>query len=360
LSDRKQHLYYDQIHTLLTIHNIAFQGVFWHWDMNLAGLDWRLFNPQQLEFHGKLNFLKGGIVFSDLLTTVSPTYAREIQTPYYGNGLHGVLYANHHRLFGIVNGVDYSVWDPEHDEHLPANYGPDDRIDPGKGLCKAAVQQECGLAVEPAAPLLGVVARLTDHKGMDLVGAVVPGLLDQGVQMTILGEGDRKYHQLFEQLRNRYPQRFGFTWGFNEPLAHRIEAGSDIFLMPSAFEPCGLNQLYSLRYGTPPVVRATGGLADTVTDTTPETLAAGTATGFRFAAYQAHALWETVCRALNLFRTQPNTWRQVMSNGMRQDWSWDRSAAEYETLYRQITVRSQGSGARGQESGARSQERPDP
>jgi starch synthase len=332
-SDHRLRLHYDRVRTLLTIHNIAFQGTFWHWDLNLTGLDWRLFNPQQLEFHGKLSFLKAGIVFSDLISTVSPTYAREIQTPYYGYGMQGVLYANRHRLSGIVNGVDYSVWDPRYDPHIAAAYGFN-VIDPGKGLCKADLQRECGLAIEPGTPVLGVVARLTDQKGVDLIGAVAPGLLDQGCQLVVLGEGDKRYHQLFERLRDRYPGRLGLTLGFKEPLAHRIEAGSDIFLMPSAFEPSGLNQLYSLRYGTPPIVRATGGLADTVTDTNPETLKAGTATGFRFAAYNAHALWETVCRALHLFRTEPLTWRQLMRNGMVQDWSWDRSAAEYEALYR--------------------------
>jgi starch synthase len=334
-SDARLRLYYDRSRTLMTIHNIAFQGVFWHWDMRLAGLDWRLFNPHQLEYHGKLCFLKGGIVFSDLVNTVSPTYAREIQTPYYGCGLQGVLYANRARLSGIVNGVDYEVWDPRRDPHIASAYGPDE-IDPGKGLCKASLQRECGLSVEPGSPLLGVVARLTDQKGIDLIAAVAPGLLDQGCQLVVLGEGDKKYHQLFERLHARYPSRMGLVLGFKEPLAHRIEAGSDLFLMPSAYEPSGLNQLYSLRYGTPPVVRATGGLADTVTDVTPDTLSAGTATGFRFAAYNAHALWETVGRALTLFRTQPLTWRQVMRNGMLQDWSWDRSAAEYETLYRRM------------------------
>jgi starch synthase len=334
-SDPRLRLHYDRVRTLLTVHNIAFQGVFWHWDMNLTGLDWRLFNPEQLEYHGKLCFLKAALVFSDLINTVSPTYAREIQTPYYGCGLQGVLYANRHRLSGIVNGVDYAVWDPRHDAHLPARYGPE-QIDPGKGRCKAAVQAECGLSVDPAAPLLGVVARLTDQKGVDLIGAVAPGLLDAGAQLTILGEGDPRYHQLFTDLRDRYPGRLGLTLGFREPLAHRIEAGADVFLMPSAFEPSGLNQLYSLRYGTPPVVRATGGLADTVTDATPETLAAGTATGFRFAAYSAEALWEAAGRAVGLFRTQPLTWRQLMQNGMLQDWSWDRSAAEYEALYHRL------------------------
>jgi starch synthase len=181
-----------------------------------------------------------------------------------------------------------------------------------------------------------VVARLTDQKGVDLIGAVAPGLLDMGCQLAVLGEGDRKYHELFTRLRDRYPGRLGLVLGFSEPLAHRIEAGADLFLMPSAYEPSGLNQLYSLRYGTPPVVRATGGLADTVVDTTQASLADGTATGFRFAAHDAHALWKTVERAAGLWKSDQETWQRVMRNGMAQDWSWDRSAAEYERLYRML------------------------
>jgi starch synthase len=331
---------YDRIRTLLTIHNIAYQGVFWHWDMRLTGLDWRLFNPRQLEFYGKINFLKAGLVFADLLNTVSPTYAREIQTPYFGWGLQGVLYENRYRLSGIVNGVDYDVWDPRHDRHIAANYGSDDLG--GKVLCKQALQKEYGLNADARAPLCGVVARLAEQKGIDLIAGVAPGILDQGAQLVILGEGERKYHQLFERLRDRYHGRLGLTLGFNEGLAHRIEAGADLFLMPSAFEPSGLNQLYSLRYGTPPVVRATGGLADTVTDTSPETLANGTATGFRFTAYHPHELWKTLERAIGLYRDYPDEWNKVMHNGMVQDWSWDRSAAEYEKLYRTLSGPARG------------------
>jgi starch synthase len=333
-SDVRLNLHYDLVRTLMTIHNVAYQGTFWHWDMKLAGLDWRLFNPRQLEFYGKLSFLKAGIVFSDLINTVSPTYAKEIQTPYFGYGMQGVLYANRHRLFGIVNGVDYSVWDPGHDPHLAARYDVD-HLD-GKAACKQALQKEYGLAEEPHAPLVGVVARLTEQKGVDLIGAVAPGILDAGGQLVVLGEGDRRWHHLFEGLRHRYPGRMGLTLGFNEPLAHRIEAGADLFLMPSAYEPSGLNQLYSLRYGTPPVVRSTGGLADTVTDTTPATLTDGTATGFRFQSYSAHELWKAVERATGLYRAYPDEWAKLMRNGMCQDWSWDRSAAEYEALYRKM------------------------
>jgi starch synthase len=326
---------YDRCRTLLTIHNVAFQGNFWHWDLRLAGLDWRLFNHHQLEFHGKLSFLKSAIVYADLINTVSPTYAREIQTPYFGWGLQNVLFHRRDRLFGIVNGVDYSLWDPRHDTQIAAAYGPDDLS--GKAACKRALQEEMGLPQEPDTPLFGVVARLTDQKGADLIAAVLPGMLDRGYQAVILGEGDRKYHDQLGNLHRRYPHRLGLRIGFDEPLAHRIEAGADAFLMPSAYEPSGLNQLYSLRYGTPPIVRATGGLADSVTDTNEQTLADGTATGFRFVAQHPHALWETVVRAADLYLRDRETWRRIMVNGMRQDWSWDRSAAEYEGLYRRLT-----------------------
>jgi starch synthase len=325
---------YDRVRSLMTIHNMAFQGSFWHLDMPLAGLDWRLFTPEKVEFHNKLNFLKAGIVYADRINTVSPTYAQEIQTPYYGCGLQGVLYARRQRLSGIVNGVDYSAWDPKIDKHLAANYCPDDLA--GKAECKRAVQEEMGLEQDAAAPLFGVVARLTEQKGVDLIGAVAPGLLDRGVQIAILGEGDRRYHQLFTVLAQRHPGRLGLKLGFSEPLAHRIEAGADLFLMPSAYEPSGLNQLYSLKYGTPPLVRATGGLADTVVDATPPAMADGTATGFRFAAYSAAALWQTSLRAEAMYRGDEAAWRQLMRNGMTRDWSWDRSAAEYEALYRAL------------------------
>ena len=333
-SDVRTNVHYELVRSLMTIHNIAYQGTFWHWDMKLTGLDWRLFNPGQLEFYGKLALLKAGVVYADLINTVSPTYAKEIQTPFFGYGMQGVLWENRHRLSGIVNGVDYSVWDPKHDKHLAANYDVDHLA--GKKACKRALQQEYALEESANTPLFGVVARLTEQKGVDLIGAVAPGILDAGGQLVVLGEGDRRWHELFERLRERYPGRMGLTLGFSEPLAHRIEAGSDAFLMPSAYEPSGLNQLYSLRYGTPPVVRATGGLADTVTDASPATLADGTATGFRFGAYSAHELWKAVERAMGLYRAYPDEWAKLMSNGMRQDWSWARSAAEYEGLYRKM------------------------
>jgi starch synthase len=326
---------YDRIRTLFTIHNIAYQGMFWHWDMNLTGLDWRLFNHEQLEFYGHLSLLKAGIVFADLLNTVSPSYAREIQTPYYGCGLHGVLAQRRDRLFGIVNGVDYEEWDPATDPRLPANFDAD-CVAVGKPACKRALQKRYGLSEEPTTPLLGMVARLVEQKGIELVlGAAAP-LLEQGAQMVVLGEGNPAYHRGLLDLRARYPNRIGLTLSFDEPLAHQIEAGVDLFLMPSLYEPSGLNQLYSMKYGAVPVVRATGGLADTVVDCTPETLAAGTATGFSFLARTPEALLGTVQRALVLYRGEPEQWLRLVRTGMRQDWSWDRSAAEYERLYQKL------------------------
>jgi starch synthase len=282
-----------------------------------------------------LNFLKAGIVFADLLNTVSPTYAQEIQTPYYGCGLQGVLAERRKDLFGIVNGVDYAVWSPDTDPHLPARYDVATVAD-GKARCKQAVQEGLRLPARPATPLLALIARLVDQKGLDILVPAAREMLQEDVQLAILGEGDPKYHRQLSELSERHPGKVGLHLGFDEALAHRIEAGADIFLMPSMFEPCGLNQMYSMRYGTPPVVRATGGLADTVVDCTPESLAAGRATGFRFVAYAPEALLDAVQRALDLYRRHPADWRKLQRQGMQQDWSWNRCAAEYERLYERL------------------------
>ncbi len=326
---------YEAIRTLFTIHNIAYQGQFWHYDMVLTGLDWRLFNYRQLEFYGQLNFLKAGIVFADGISTVSPTYAREIQTPYYGCGLEGVLTERRDRLFGIVNGIDYRSWNPATDPNLPARYDADS-VTAGKPVCKSALQRRYGLPEKQEAPLLGVVARLVEQKGFDLIARAAEPLLAEGVQLVILGEGEAVYHRMIADLKNRFPDRVGVVFGFDEGLAHLVEAGADLFLMPSRYEPAGLNQLYSLRYGTVPIVRATGGLADTITDCTPESLANGTATGFSFIPYTPAALLATVQRALALYRADPGTWLKLVHNGMRQDWSWDRIARDYERLYTEV------------------------
>ncbi|GIW80489.1 MAG: glycogen synthase [Gemmatales bacterium] len=330
--DDEQRNRYANIATVLTIHNLAYQGLFWHWDMLLTGLDWRLFNYRELEFYGQLNFLKGGIVFADRVTTVSPRYAAEIQTPYFGCGLHGVLWERRASLSGIVNGLDESVWDPARDGYLAANYDAE-TVGVGKPICKADLQRRFNLAPNASTCVLGVVSRLVDQKGADLLCEAAEAMMQQDVQLVVLGEGNPVYERMFIDLSRRFPDRIGVRIGFDEALAHQIEAGADIFLMPSLYEPSGLNQLYSMRYGTVPVVRATGGLADTVIGYDGKASDVESATGFVFQAPSAEALLDALCRALCVFRNEPEIWRRLMMNGMKQDWSWSRSAAEYERIF---------------------------
>ncbi|HEY3248160.1 MAG TPA: glycogen synthase GlgA [bacterium] len=318
------------IPTLLTIHNLAYQGLFPAAEFPVTGLPPSLFAVSALEFWGQVNVLKGGMVFATLLSTVSETYAREVQTPEYGAGLDGVLRDRRDDLFGILNGVDYGVWDPATDALIPARYTAEDLE--GKEICKRTLQQEFGLPDDPSAPLIGMVTRLADQKGLDLVAAVIEDVLDDGAQFVLLGTGDPRYHTLFGGLMARRPTQLGVRLGFDNRLAHLIEAGADMFLMPSRYEPSGLNQLYSLRYGTVPVVRRTGGLADSVIDATPATLADGTATGFVFDDYTPAALSSAIRRALETFRA-PDTWRRIQAHGMRADFSWAASAERYRRLY---------------------------
>lgn len=326
---------YQRIRSVFTIHNIAYQGTFGRDVLNLTGLPGWLFNPQQLEFHGQLNFLKAGIVFADAVNTVSPTYAREIQTGEFGCGLEGLLSGVHAKLSGIVNGCDYDHWDPTADRHLVAPYTTGTVFD-AKPKCKADLQRRFHLPEDPAAPVLGVIARLVSQKGIDLVMSAAPGFLDLGCQIVVLGDGDQEYHDQLQAFRDKHPDRVGIYLGFNEGLAHVIEAGSDLFLMPSRYEPCGLNQMYSLRYGTPPVVRTTGGLADTVVNATEENLADDRATGFAFHDYTPGALFDTVKWALTLFRDRPTDFRKIILKAMQQDWSWTNSARSYEALYKKV------------------------
>src|SRR5262245_2380107 len=279
---------YRRIRTLFTIHNIAYQGSFPHELYHLTGLDFRLYNSHQLEFYGQFNFLKAGVVFSDWVNTVSSTYAKEIRTPTLGYGMEGVLTDRRDRLSGIVNGVDYASWDPSTDPHIARPYTIETVVE-GKRACKADLQRYFSLPQEPTVPMLGMVARLVDQKGVDLVVKAADDMLKLPVQLVILGEGDPGYHARLYAIKERYPAQVGLYIGFDEALAHKIEAGSDLYLMPSLFEPSGLNQLYSLRYGTPPIVRTTGGLADTIADTTEESLMSSEPTGFRFQAYTPHA-----------------------------------------------------------------------
>lgn len=333
----RAHPGYGRLRSLFTIHNIAYQGSFPRELMNYAGLPPSLYNPGQLEHYG-FNCMKGGIVFADAVNTVSPTYAREIQTAEFGCGLEGLLTTYHWKLSGIVNGCDYTHWNPATDRHIAAQYTAE-TVSEKKPLCKAALQKQFRLPEDAKAPVLGVVARLVGQKGIDLVLSAARGFLDLGCQLVVLGDGDRDYQNQLEVLRDRHPDRVGVFIGFNEALAHVIEAGSDLFLMPSRYEPCGLNQLYSLKYGTPPVVRQTGGLADTVVNATQENLADGRATGFSFGEYSAAALYDTVKWALALYRDRPADFRQVVRTAMAQDWSWDRSAEAYEKLYLKIIGR---------------------
>ncbi|HLW48203.1 MAG TPA: glycogen synthase GlgA [bacterium] len=321
----------DRTATLFTIHNLAYQGLFSPEQLPVTGLGPRVFTPRGIEFYGKVNLLKGGLVYADRLSTVSEQYAREIQTPEFGCGLEGVLRERAADLVGILNGVDYGAWDPSADPHIAARYTPDDLS--GKAACKRDLQRSQRLVDAPKTPLVGMIGRLADQKGFDLVAAVLERLVAAGAQFVLLGTGEPKYHELFQAFHERYAGRVAVTLGFDDALAHRIEAGSDIFLMPSRYEPSGLNQLYSLRYGTVPVVRRTGGLADTIVDAAPDALARGTANGFVFDAYEPAALWDALERAMRTFGNL-RVWRQLQQTGMRQDFSWRRAAARYVEAYR--------------------------
>ncbi len=321
--------------SLLTIHNVAYQGVFWHWDMTLTGLDWSLFNWRQLEFYGHLNFLKSGVVFAEAINTVSPRYAEEIQTEEFGCGMEDVLRYYRGKLFGIVNGIDPEVWNPATDAALAATYNKES-VTAGKAACKAALRQRLRLPDPPGVPLLAMISRLVEQKGLDLLRAAANEILREKVQLVVLGVGDAGYQHFLQGLQKSNPDQVAAVFEFNEQLAHQIEGGADIFLMPSRFEPSGLNQLYSLRYGTVPVVREVGGLSDTVTDATPETIANGTATGFTFRPYAASVFLDAIRRALTCYRQHPDQWLRTQQTGMDQDWSWNRSAKKYEELYHRL------------------------
>ncbi len=325
------------VRTVTTIHNLAYQGRFpaerWH----LLNLDRRYFTPAFLEFYGGINYLKAGLVFADALTTVSPRYATEIQTPDLGEGLDGVLRARRGVLRGILNGIDDAVWDPATDPQLPARYRAGDPA--GKTRCKLALQAELGLAVDAAPPLLAVVSRLAEQKGLDLLVAALPrALASSEAQLVVLGSGEERYERWLDELAARFPARVAARLVFDEGLAHRIEAGADVFLMPSRFEPCGLNQLYSLRYGTVPVVHATGGLDDSVADFDP---ASGSGTGFKFAPYTPEAFRAALERALRT-RRDADRWARLIASGMAQDFSWGRAAAAYRRVYEELLGRAPG------------------
>ena len=317
------------VRTVLTLHNVGYQGLFPGEQFENTGLPPSLFTAAGLEYYGKVNLLKGGIVFADYVTTVSPTYAREILTPEFGFGLEGVLRNRVDRLLGILNGIDIDRWNPETDSYLQANYSVLDRS--GKLVCKQALQREFQLP-ESSAPLLGVIARLTSQKGLDLVAAIIPQLMAMQLQLVVLGTGEPELETRFQVLQARYPHRIGLRLGFDEGLAHRIEGGADMFVMPSRYEPCGLSQLYSLRYGTVPIVRKTGGLADTVLPLPPKSRHAKHATGFHITADTAVALLAAMRRAVGVYQDR-SMWEQLVAAGMTTDMSWARSANAYDRLF---------------------------
>ncbi|MCB1734379.1 MAG: glycogen synthase GlgA [Gammaproteobacteria bacterium] len=319
--------------TVFTVHNLAYMGLFGWEAFQTLGLPDDFWSVDHLEFWATMSFLKGGLVYSDWLTTVSPTYAWEIRTPAFGYGLEGLLNHRADRLVGILNGVDYAVWDPAVDTLLPARYSADDLS--GKAECKRALQRHFNLAENPDVPLLGSVGRMVEQKGGDLIAEVLPQLLHHDFQAVILGSGEPGLQDTLRQLAVQYPSRIAVQIGYDERLAHLIEAGSDMFLMPSRFEPCGLNQIYSLRYGTLPIVHRTGGLADTVVDASRARINDGTANGFQFSPATSTALHASIERALAMY-AQPEVWREtLMRRAMSADFSWEHSAEQYIDLYRQ-------------------------
>jgi starch synthase len=312
---------------VFTIHNLGYQGNFWHWDMRYIGDAWNHFNPEGFEFWGNISFLKAGLVYSDIVTTVSKTYSAEIRTSEYGSGLEGVLKKRASDLYGIVNGIDYAEWDPAADPSLAKTYSPA-RLS-GKAECKGSLQKMTGLPGS-GDPLIGMVTRLVDQKGLDILSEALPEILALGVQFVVLGTGDEKYHRMLTKAAAHHRNQMRVLLKYDDVLAKSIYAGCDLFLMPSRYEPCGLGQLIALRYGTVPVVRKTGGLADTVKEYNTRT---GEGTGFLFKEYDAGALVKSLARALALYRSRTK-WKSLVRHCMEQDFSWERSAKEYEKVYR--------------------------
>ena len=313
---------------VFTIHNLGYQGLFPPEILPLLMLPWDLFTMSKLEFYGKVNFLKGAISMADFITTVSRKYSQEIQTAEYGFGLEGVLRARANTIAGILNAVDYESWDPETDPYIAAKYSAADLS--GKAKCKADLLKEVGMAQDTQLPVVGIVSRFVAQKGFDLVQQVADRLALEDLILIVLGSGQREYEDIFRRLSKQFPQKVAARIAYNDALAHKIEAGSDLYLMPSHYEPCGMNQIYSLKYGTVPVVRATGGLDDTVEQFDTRTLKG---TGFKFREYSGEVMLDTLRTAIGLYRSDQNAWQTLMRNGMAQDYSWPNSAREYVKVY---------------------------
>jgi starch synthase len=320
---------------LMTIHNLAFQGIFPAQSATRLGLPPQAFTIDGVEYYGNLSFLKGGLQFADRITTVSPSYAEEIQSEPLGMGLQGLLAQRKDVLTGILNGIDVDTWDPESDPYIERYYNASRLAT--KQDNKRALQQRMGLQDAPQTPLFGAVSRLTDQKGLDLLADIADDLVELPAQLVVLGSGDPALQRRFQDLAQRHPSKIAVQIGFDESLSHQIEAGADLFAMPSRFEPSGLNQMYSQRYGTPPLVHGTGGLRDSVVDCSPATLKNHTATGFVFTPLDPATLLENCRRAVAVYR-DPGIWRQLQKNGMKRDFSWAARAQQYLDLYRALPV----------------------
>lgn len=325
--------FFRNMKTVMTIHNLKFQGI---WDKktvrDITGLNVSYFTPDKLEAYGDANYLKGGIVYADYITTVSESYAEEIKQPFYGEGLDGLMRARSNSLQGIVNGIDYEEYNPETDPFIVQHYNADSfRKDKGKN--KRALQQELGLEVDEKKFMIGIVSRLTDQKGFDLIDYVIEEICDSDTQLVVLGTGEEKYENLFRHYAWKYPDRVSANIYYSNERSHKIYASADAFLMPSLFEPCGLSQLMSLRYGTVPIVRETGGLKDTVL---PYNEYEGTGTGFSFRNYNAHEMLNIIRYAKNVYYEKKREWNQIVDRGMEMDFSWASSARKYEDLYNRL------------------------
>ncbi len=319
--------------TVFTIHNMAYQGLFPKATLGLLNLPRQLWSPEGIEFNGMLSFIKGGLAYADRITTVSPTYAEEIQTAAYGYGLEGLLSYRKEVLTGIINGIDANQWNPETDTAISERYTI--LTLPKKQFNKTALQIKHALPVDDTLPVFVLISRLVEQKGIDMILDCLPQMLTLPLQFILLGKGESRFEEQLTTIASMNSDKIAITLGYDEALAHQLEAGADIFLMPSRFEPCGLNQIYSQRYGAVPIVRKTGGLADTVIDVLPETLNNKTATGFVFNQAASGSLMEAIKRALIVY-SQPKTWRQLQINGMQKDYSWNSSAKEYMALYEQL------------------------
>lgn len=328
---QKDNQFYKNTKTVITIHNMAYQGLFDAQTIPELGLSWDVFKPNDgIEFYGKVNFLKAGLISVDAINTVSEKYSREIQTEEYGCGLDGVLREQGGHVYGIINGVDYTQWNPEVDGLIAKKYNIHDLS--GKKECRKDLLKEYKISAHDQTPVIGIISRLADQKGFDILAEGILEIAKLDLRIVLLGTGDEKYHKLFTEIKEKYPEHFGISIAFNNTLAHKIEAGSDMFLMPSRYEPCGLNQIYSLKYGTVPIVRATGGLNDTIEDFNSVTEKGN---GFKFEEYTKAALIATTKKALHVFK-DARLWKKLMHNGMNQDFSWRKSAEKYIEMYGKI------------------------